>query len=421
MVRAETKSSPVAALGLAVICFAVVLASRGEFSFEQPLKHAVPAGKLAMPLDDFNQALQRLQANTAQEAVRILWYGDFHTAAGVWPQQVRAQLQERFGAGGAGLVALGLRNYHHGMGTPINVGPWKTIPLSPAGSRRKRPGLLGLLGMGAVAQSSESSSTLELDSTQAWTQGRLSFELLFQLPNESSRFNVSVGAVSKPITVDRQSSTVRPSGLLSFIVESPGEPRIVVDEFVESPRLFGVIAEGRTPGIVLDSFGIDGARAATPISWNADSWVQQVRARNPSLVVVAYGTNDVGDSGELSAVGENIAQLISRVREASPFADCLLVGPTDRVDENWETLLRVAQLDALERRTAGTLGCAYFSAFEVMGKQGGLLAWSQRSPPLATRDRLRLTAAGYRRLGAELVKTLMASYADWRQRKVLLE
>lgn len=431
-----------------LVCFGAVLVTRGEAFFRNVAKE-LPSADLPQPraaepgssfsdqeglvdfslvrndgslrLPHFNESLNSLQAGRAEHSARILWLGDFHTAVDDWPQRVREKLQARFGAGGPGLVMLGLRQYRHAMVTPRNSGDWKRVPSLPADTQPKADGVLGLLGMGAIAQSTDAASILEFDSTRPWTEGVLSFELLFRLPSATSQFEVVVGADSQPHGVSRQTATRRSSGLLSYTVETQGEPRLAVSHFEDNPSLFGVIVESRTPGVVVDTLGIDGARAATALSWNSESWEQEVRMRNPALVIVAYGTNEVEDDVSVKNVERHLQALVERIHRAAPDSDCLLIGPTDRARKDWTTLPRVVTLDAAERRTAIALGCSYFSALQAMGGKDSLQAWSEQSPPLARRDRLRLTRAGYGYLGDELFDDLMLSYETWLQQVPRLE
>src|SRR5690606_30565558 len=107
-------------------------------------------------------------------------------------------------------------------------------------------------------------------------------------------------------------------------------------------QLLGVFGEARPPGLVLDSLGINGARLATLLSWDADDWSAHLRARQPDLVVLAYGTNEAGDGTNVKEYYAGYASIVDRIH--SVRAACLLVGPTDRQDRAGRSLQRVEEL-----------------------------------------------------------------------------
>jgi lysophospholipase L1-like esterase len=367
------------------------------------------ADRVPLWLPNFYASLQQLASGQRQRHVRVLWFGDSHTAADFWTDAVRQPLQGRFGAGGAGLVLLGLKRYRHGLAKLSRSGDWRVIPRSPAATQPHPEGFLGLAGVGAVPTSADASARIELNGALGWAQGKLRWELLYRLPKATSSFGVRSGEAPQH-TVRAGQGQLRPSGLASLVLESQSHPFLTLDDFVDEPELFGVIVEGETPGLVIDTLGINGARAATPLAWNADAWVEEVKAREPALIVLSYGTNEVGDVEAVNVYGVHYAALIDRLRAAAPDADCLIAGPTDRVRRDWITDPRVVAIDEAQRQIAGELGCAFFSTLDAMGGQGSLRRWAFGNPQYARRDRVHLLPRGYRKLGQTMADQLLVSY-----------
>ncbi len=367
------------------------------------------AGVVPLWLPNFYASLHELDAGRRQRHVRVLWFGDSHTAADFWTQAVRDPLQARFGTGGAGLVLLGLQMYRHGQAHVSRTGQWRIIPRSPSATWPQQDGFLGLAGMGAAPTTADASVTLELPGGLEWARGPLRWELLYRLPELTSTFAVQSGDVHRRVLAG--AGQVRPSGLSSMVVETRGNVSLTVDALVDAPELFGVIVEAEAAGLVIDTLGINGARAATLLAWDADPWVEEVKARDPALVVLAYGTNEVGDSAEVSVYREQYTHLLGRLRAAAPGADCLLLGPTDRVGRDWITDPRVVLIDEAQASLAKDLGCAFFSTLGAMGGPGSLRRWAFGNPRLARRDRVHLLASGYRKLGAAIANQMLESYA----------
>ena len=58
-------------------------------------------------------------------------------------------------------------------------------------------------------------------------------------------------------------------------------------------RLFGWVAENAT-GVTYETLGINGAQASIVLDWNEPVLKSNIERRNPSLIVLAYGTNEAG-------------------------------------------------------------------------------------------------------------------------------
>ena len=97
---------------------------------------ATVVGALERPasLRRFFESVARLEAGQAQEDVRIVQFGDSHTAADIETAVIRRALQGRFGDGGRGFVAIGKpwkgylqEGVRCGMSTAISTLPPVTV------------------------------------------------------------------------------------------------------------------------------------------------------------------------------------------------------------------------------------------------------------------------------------------------------
>jgi lysophospholipase L1-like esterase len=373
-----------------------------------PSRAALREGKLALPR--FYAALHELAAGQRSAHVRVAWLGDSHTAADFLTDAVRQPLQRRFGAGGPGLVLLGLRHYRNAQASVQLHGDWRSVPAAPATVQALDAGFFGLAGIGASPLGPDSSLSVTVDPTLPWARAPLSWEFVYRLPLESSEFVVSGAGLPAPELVTSQSSQKRASGLTSIALRTESDPTVFVGSAAAAPELFGVFIETAGPGVVLDTLGINGARIQTPLAWQAQPWVEELRARAPSLVVLSYGTNEVGDLQDVAEYRALYAQMLERVRSGSD-ADCLILGPTERVLADWTMFPRVLEIEDVQRQAAAELSCGFFSLVDAMGGPGSFRAWAFARPPLARKDRVHLLAAGYRQVGALLAAQLLGSYS----------
>ena len=386
---------------------------------EQPAQSLVPGAvpssvpptrpPSALALGRFYAALAGLEAKTRTDHVRIVWYGDSHTAADYLTGTVRRRLETRFGAGGPGFIRVGTSPYRHDGVRAVRDGKWKIHPEPPSKRTPEGDGIFGLGGLLAQPLSKEARVEIRVDPKRV--RGTVRYGLLYQ-PKSDSSFRFGIG--KKIETIDARSRAEKVSGSGFVKLEREGAPGEMLEIAVASGelRFAGLFAEGSEPGVVLDTIGIDGARVATPLAWNAEGFAAEVAARRPELAVFAFGTNEVFDARNADAIVAELGELIARARRGSPNMDCLVVGPPDAAAPDLSSLPRVLEMDAAERRAADTYGCAYFSLYGAMGGPNGFVEWMRKTPPLARPDRIHLTVLGYEQLGDALANVLIEGYEE---------
>lgn len=360
-----------------------------------------------LSLPAFERALAGLESKKRGDHVRIVWLGDSHTAADFMTGEIRRKLGERFGAGGPGLVRLGVSSYRHEGVKLVHEGRFRIEPEPP--SRRSTEGdtALGFEGMRAIPTDARARVEARIDARAV--RGTVHYELLFDLPAGAS-FRVAVGGTKHLIDARTRVMHVPGSPIVRLGLEAPPSDALELGSMSGGPRFYGVLAEGSEPGIVLDTSGIDGARVATALAWNAGVFAAELRARRPDVVAIAYGTNEAFDNRRAEAIGGDLSALVERVRRGAPAADCLVVGPPDAAAPDFTSLPHVIEIEAVLRQTAARLGCAFFSLRAAMGGDGSFERWLRASPQLSRGDRIHFTPAGYVALGDAVAAALSGAY-----------
>ena len=90
--------------------------------------------------------------------------------------------------------------------------------------------------------------------------------------------------------------------------------------------------EREQPGVVVDTLGIAGTRAANMLDWNRDIWADNVRRRDPDLYILAYGTNEATDDNtSMFAYRAELREVLTRYgsagRTSMPIAPQPQPGP----------------------------------------------------------------------------------------------
>ncbi len=181
-------------------------------------------------------------------------------------------------------------------------------------------------------------------------------------------------------------------------------------------RLCGIVAERQAAGVTYDALGINGARATRPLAWDWQVLEEQLQERAPDLIVIAYGSNEVGDATlDLAQYRAQFTELLQRFQQAAPNASLLVIAPPDRATRTggrWQSLRALPSLITAQRQAALTVGAGFWNLFQAMGGAGSINYWTTRATPLAQPDHVHLTRAGYKLVGEALYNELLRSYLN---------
>lgn len=370
------------------------------------------------PLQRFFRGLWGLEHQRRERHVRILWFGDSHTAADFMTGRLRSLLQRRFGNGGPGFVRIGSKHSRHDDVQKKRDGRWWQRPRSPASHTVEEDGVLGISGIKARPRDAGASAYARARERKGLEQ--IHWELVFKPLSERVRFNVKLGNKLYPMDVSLSAAqrqlgeaklVVRGSQLLGLRLSGARDSALRISGFRGQVDVFGVYLDNATPGVTLDAMGINGARVRTHQAWHPGVFWGEVAERDPDLIVLAYGTNELGDAKPVEEFFRYYKDFISQARDVVPSADCLLVGPTDRLGSSGQSLPRARRMDDAQAKFAERLGCAYFSPLQQMLKGGGYRGWANLRPPLAGQDGVHLRVEGYWSLAAALFEQLMIDYS----------
>ena len=181
----------------------------------------------------------------------------------------------------------------------------------------------------------------------------------------------------------------------------------------------GVALSKNQPGITLDTVGIPAATAKRYLNTNSEAFDIQLHARDPNLVILMIGGNEVRDLAwnrlGIETYKKQYASLIKRLKKAAPTASCLGVSPIDvvKVTEGGQTILTRREIyDVIEAQKTVAIahGCAYFNIFEAMGGSGSLAKLNEMGMLLA--DYVHPKGKGGDILGEIFARSLLEDYSN---------
>ena len=357
----------------------------------------------------FHRALAQAEAGKAQ--LRVAFWGASHTAADFWTGHIRRQLQARTADAGHGYILpvrwhLGLRHQD------VNVRASRDWTVHR--HRQLDPVPVGDFGYGGVAFSSnDPSSFVSISTCTENVCGRKAdrFELWVRRGPKAGSLRVVIDGKPRVVRTQAAEEAVGfeaialPDGAHEIEFRPVGDGEVY---------LYGVVFERSGPGTVVDAMGIPGMRGAIWLNWRLDRFREMVRRRAPHLVVLAYGTNAVGDDAPaIEAQREAWREVLLRARAVAPGASCLVIGPTDRPNKPDAGGVRAPRprqnaVVQMQREVAAEFGCGHWDAVAAMGGQGSMARWVQAG--LARGDWVHLSEAGYTLLAERLLDAMLRGY-----------
>ncbi|AEI64707.1 hypothetical protein LILAB_14010 [Corallococcus macrosporus] len=372
-----------------------------------------------MGLQDADTALVRtfdkLKRREAGEPVRVgvAQLGGSHTASHFFTDAVREVLTKRFGDAGRGFVAAGKASSRL---EPAGVtrtleGDWtlEDARNTPSGGPWGLTGIRAVGGPGAKLRIQFCKDCPEAKGTS----GRLDLYAL-DAPDVRAPDIAVDGELLPPDAPPPEPLTQPTVRIRSFPVTGHAHTVEVTAPRDGNVTVLGAALEYDTPGVVYDALGLPGATASTLGDMDAAAVDSQLASRRPDLLVFWYGTNEASRPElDASALRRDYAALLTRLRKATN-AECLVMGPTDRLarDANgrWSEAPALASVLNTLPQVAKDAGCAYWSPRAAMGGERAMLRWQRMQPALGHADGVHLTPEGYARLAGAFSRELLTAY-----------
>jgi lysophospholipase L1-like esterase len=325
-------------------------------------------------LDRLFLALDGLLAQSVRH-VRVLQLGDSHIAADYVTGTIRERLQEIFGDAGRGFVHADQRREYGGRRTAQRTG-WKRTRAVDPGQSGQRFGFVGIAleptQPGAsmdFALDDESRLTIFYDATPKGDEIELFVgdELIGRADAKADEPKTELKTIAVPIREQKQGADTR-------------QVRLVADP---GTRIFGITFARSESGLFWDSVGPVGADAAVYLSHSAESMKDHVRLADPDLIVLMLGGNDAlrvrQGRATLAKVKSEFAELVDRLKEARPQADCMVWGPMDAGDKRDGKIVsksHISEIRDVLRKVSKEKGCAFWDLYAAMGGSGSVVRWA---------------------------------------------
>jgi len=393
-----------------------------------PVTNQVFLRNTAVGLTNFYAALADLEAGKRRH-VRILHYGDSMLWHENTARRIRELLQKRFGDGGRGFVYL-----HHGdfgvnlegHQTSGDSFPLNTIPFELF--NHKEPKWLDGLGFSGMSWFSPTPAALSrqrMTGTKGapWTE----VELFLRPRGYQEGRNQSV-VVSGTVVGSNQTFTtnhvfpladgirahrfrIPPTRDIQFAFSDPltnNGPSAWIDALQ--------LETGR--GLVYNTVIHKGRHMGWMTAITSNSMREGYRAWKPDLVIMQFGINESAsinwrsfDYSEEYYL-KQMRELYSRLREAVPRCDVLVLLPYERLKPEDGQFINYAEHDRvriLQQQVAAEFGFAWFDSWNFWGGVGQMRRLIKAR--LAHTDYAHLTMEGGDRMAEGIASELLAGWA----------
>lgn len=346
----------------------------------------------------YEQLYRNQQQPGTGEPLRVLQFGDSHTASDDWPATLRARFQQKFGDGGPGFTQAGrpfagFRRYD--SRNAMSRG-WKPDGLQD----REGDGLYGIGGVSLHTSREGETITLEAEGQS------LEFFYLRQ-PGGGAFTLQDQDTILDTITTDGEAG---PGYYRKEL--APGLHHLVLRTLDDNPvRVFGWVLE-KPGGITWETLGVNGAQADLLLLTNSVLLKSHIEHRAPALVILAYGTNEARRTDwTQQSYAESLTRVVRLIRESAPAASILIIGAPDQLMRSRRRVLPANGLERIllaQRDAALASGCGFWNLRAAMGGRGSMKQWVQAG--LAQGDYVHLTSPGYRLVGDSLFELIMGQY-----------
>jgi lysophospholipase L1-like esterase len=369
------------------------------------------------PLIPLFRGLRGLESKTRTTPVVLLQIGDSHTANDSFSGRLREQFQARFGDAGRGVLHPGVpfKYYRPDRVAAVSTG-WA---LARAGRAAGRMGIAGL------RQHADGPAAMTLSSADPADQTNVSLEFLAQPGGGSVDIASTTGWRTRVST-----NAAAPGPQWVTLPKGAGGGEITVNAVGDAPvDMLSWTAERDRPGVTVSNLGTIGATVDLLLQMDPALVRQELTRISPSVILVAFGTNEAfGNGTDAASYRERFNQALRMLRAAAPSAGIVVLGPPDSAkrthkgfeghttcgDPHWEQSPRLALVLDIQREVAARENLFFWDWQAAMGGACSINRWATTRPPMAAADHVHLLRSGYQATADVLFQALMEGYEKYK-------
>lgn len=387
-----------------------------KFFYENP-------DRIFLPEDDYHffDTLFLRMENAGDRPVRIVHYGDSQIEMDRISQDLRQELQERFGGGGTGLFPAVSNVPSASIYKSASGGFAQYTMYGDSTTQRAGHNRYGMLAQ-VVKLSGGGTISLRGTKNKLAREGVKTFESVSVLYGRGESLEVkAVSDTLKPVPVVENGE----NGTL--VTWNFGRPvRKATLSFRGSAEIYAVGADG-AGGVAVDNIPLRGS-SGTIFSRISKPLMEDCFALTDTrLIILQFGGNMmpmVRSTKTIEQYQEQIQKQLAYFHEVAPQAKILFIGPSDMgksVNGRIVTWPHLPEMVDSLKATVLRNDAAYWDLYRMMGGENSMVQWVKHRPAYAGPDYIHFTPAGARRVGEALSRSFLTYYDFYRLRKTLPE
>lgn len=366
-------------------------------------------------LDAFFEVLHQLETKQQGKA-RIAYFGDSMTDGDLIVQDLRKNLQEKYGGTGVGFVGVTSESSSsRGSVAHTYSNNWKTQSYLNV-KRPLKP--FGVNGQVFFVKDSLQPTWVQLKAGPYQTMNRLPNPVLYygQSNNQGATVSWITGkdTIVKPLKPTRRLNTLRISE------GSIKELKLNFNQ-ADSIPIYGVDLSAKTSGVQVDNFSSRG-NSGLPLSLLQPALMNQFQKElGYNLIILHYGTNVLNyGSYNYGWYTKQMSKVVEHLRTCFPEAAILVVSTADKATKyelHMQTDSAVMPLMKAQRKYAMEKHTGFFNLFESMGGENAMVTWVETEPAKANKDYTHFNHRGAQQVGRMLFDYLEQGLEDYKERK----
>lgn len=363
-------------------------------------------------MDPFYKALSHVKK---RGKVRIMVYGDSMVMGDLIVSTLRERLQKAFGNAGPGLILPVKPCKWYGIdgARTWNSKSWKVYRVTQP---HISDGLYGIAGQTAQVTGAGHKARIRCEDDCRWSD-ITSYDIFYLANPDAGALTITLPQADVTRTLEMDAEMLK--GAVESIRTAPFELDLEIQTDSGTSRIFGVAAESDGPGVVVDSISILGSRSYRLNNIDSEHFSNQLRLRNPDLVILMFGANESeNEHVSYDSYKKELKTLVRTVKRGIPNGSILMTSPPARGERSGGRIRVkpvISELIEVQKEVCREEGIAYWNEHDAMGGEDGPSAWFKHRPRLLTGDLVHFSRSGASLMGKLLYAAILQGYLDYRQ------
>ena len=362
----------------------------------------------------FFRKLDKL-VTTGKGKINIVHFGGSHVQADIWTGKLRENFneflnQKQTSRGWIYPFKMGFKSNNNPANYGFDwTGRWD-------GCRAVNSYCIGNIGLNAITTTTHDSGAtfgviMKAEGKTDYVFDRI--KVFYDNHHQSFQVVLDSPYIAKQIIDNKE------AGYREFIFEEPMRQVkfkcIKTDSIQNIFTLYGLFCDLDEPGIHYNAIGANGA--SVPTYLKANMLEREIAELKPDLVIFSIGINDAFAPDFCQSCFErNYEELIRRIKKVAPNAAILFTTNTDSYKKNrkgkFYQNITGLEVKAAMQNLATKYNGGVWDLFSIMGGLGSIEFWA-RNGMASNRDRVHLSARGYRLLGDLMFVAFIRKYEEY--------